>query len=92
MVQRSRSGTYILRDTTNDLLSNKVPASQLRLVSFEGALSPDSFKVDHILDHKGEGGKRSYLVRWRGFDSSFDSWVSQGDVNSLACIAEYWEI
>ncbi len=73
VVQRSRSGTYLLRDTTIDLLANRVPASQIRLVSFEGALSPDSFEIDHILGHKGDGDSRSYLVRLKGFDSEFDS-------------------
>ncbi len=33
VVQRSRGGAYLFRDTTNDLLANKVPASQLRLIS-----------------------------------------------------------
>ena len=72
-------------------LANKVPASQLRLISYEGGLSPDSFEVDHIVDHKGEGNNLRYLIRWKGFDPEHDSWVSQGDVNTLACITEYWD-
>jgi hypothetical protein len=91
VVQRSRSGAYLLRDSTNDLLSHKVPASQLRLISFEGALSPDSFEVDHIVAHRGPHEDRSYLIRWKGFAPEFDSWVNQGDIETLACIAEYWD-
>jgi hypothetical protein len=91
VVHRFRGGPYTLRDTTNDLLCHKVPASQLRLVSYEGALSPDSFEVDHIVDHKGDMSERSYLVRWKGFDPDDDSWVKHKDIQTLACIAEYWE-
>ena len=91
VVHRSRGGPYTLRDSTNDLLCHKVPASQLRLVSYEGALSPDSFEVDHIVDHKGGVRDRSYLVRWKGFDPEDDSWVKHEDIQTLACIADYWE-
>ncbi len=89
VVQRSRSGACLLRDSTNDLLVQKVPASQLRLISYEGALSPDSFEVNHVVSHRGPQGDRSHLIRWKGFAPEFDSWVKQGDVETLACIADY---
>ncbi len=76
VTHRSRGGPYTLRDTTNDVLSHKVPASQLRLVSYEGGLCPDSFEVDHIVDHRGDNADRSYLIRWKGFSEEDDSWVS----------------
>jgi hypothetical protein len=91
VVQRSRGGAYLLRDTTNDLLASEVPASQLRLVFYEGGISPDSFEVDHIVRHIGEGDILTYLIRWKGFDPEHDSWVQHKDVNTLACIAEYWD-
>ncbi len=79
MVQRYRSGAYLLRDSTNDLLLvQKVPASQLRLISYEGALSPVSFEVDHVVSNRDPEGDRSYLMRWKGFAPEFDSWVKQG--------------
>jgi transposase InsO family protein len=64
VVQRSRSGAYLLREATDDRLVQKVPPSQLRLISYEGALSPDSFEVDHILSNQGPHEDRSYLIRW----------------------------
>jgi transposase InsO family protein len=91
VIQRSRGGAYLLRDSTNDLLVQKVPASQLRLISYEGALSPDSFEVDHVVSHQGPPEDRSYLIRWKGFAPEFDSWVKQGDIQTLGCIADYWE-
>jgi hypothetical protein len=91
IIQRSRGGAYLLRDSTNDLLVQKVPASQLRLISYEGALSPDSFEVDHVVAHRGPPEDRSYLIRWKGFSREFNSWVKQADIQTLGCIADYWD-
>jgi hypothetical protein len=91
VVRRSRSGGYILKDTLNEELVQKVPASQLRLVSYEGGLSPDSFEVDHIVSHRGSPGSREYLIRWKGFSAGDDSWVTEKDINSLGCVSEYWD-
>ena len=43
-----------------------------RLVDFHGG---QRFLVERILNHRGDSGSRkSYLVRWRGYPPSFDSW------------------
>ncbi|OBQ32496.1 MAG: hypothetical protein AN485_21335 [Anabaena sp. MDT14b] len=90
VVRRTRGGSYILRDTTNDIVTQGVPVSQLRLVSYENNLSPDSFEVDHVVDHRGTTGAREYLIRWKGFDASYDQWVAASDVNTLECVTDYW--
>ncbi len=51
VILRSSSGGYMLRDTLKEELLHKVPASQLRLASYECTLSPDSFEVDHVVSH-----------------------------------------
>ena len=45
MVRRTQGGAYILRNTLDKELSHRIPVNQLRLVSMEGNLSPDSFEV-----------------------------------------------
>jgi hypothetical protein len=81
IVQRSRNGGYLIKDTTSEVLTNQVPACQLRLVSYAGqGMSPDSFEVEKVLAHRGKSGDRSYLIRWKGWDESHDSWVPQKDI------------
>jgi hypothetical protein len=90
VARRTHGGSYILRDTTNEIVTQGVPVSQLRLVSYENNLSPDSFEVDHVVDHRGTTGAREYLIRWKGFDASYDQWVAASDVNTLECVTAYW--
>ena len=50
------------------------------------------YEIERIIDHKKHGkDKYSYLVRWKGYDSSNDSWVKQEDFNSTKIIKEYWK-
>ncbi len=49
VVRRSRGGAYVLRDTTRDEISQRVPASQLKLISYEGNLLPICSKLRRLL-------------------------------------------
>ncbi len=91
VIRRNRGGAYLLRDSTGAQLLDRVPVSQLRLISFEGSLSPDSFEVDRIVSHRGEPGRRKYLVRWKGFSPEHDTWQDERDIETLRCVVEYWD-
>jgi hypothetical protein len=90
VVRRTQGGSYILRNTLDEELSHRVPVNQLRLVSMEGNLSPDSFEVEKILGHRGPANRREYLVKWKNFSSSHNTWEPAAQFDSLACIADYW--
>ena len=72
-------------------MAERVPAAQLKLVSFEGSPSQDTFKVDHIVEHSGPVGDRSYRISWKGFEAKHDSWVKTEDVLTRDCIDVYWD-
>ncbi|OBQ27869.1 MAG: hypothetical protein AN485_24265, partial [Anabaena sp. MDT14b] len=69
---------------------HRVPVNQLRLVSLEGNLSPDSFEVEKIIDHRGCPKSREYLVKWRNFSKEHNSWESASNFDTLGCVADYW--
>ncbi len=90
VVRRTTGGSYILRNTLNEELSHRVPINQLRLVSLEGNLSPDSFEVEKILEHRGPAGKREYLVKWRNFSKEHNTWEAETQFDTLSCVTDYW--
>lgn len=101
VLKKTRAGTYVLLDSTGCILGRNVPKSQIKLVSapprpeLAQAVSANplqrSYVVDKILRHRGPEGAREYLVRWRGYDSSSDSWEPDTNFDDRRVIQDYWE-
>lgn len=49
----------------------------------------DVFEVQEILQHKMMKKKRHFLVRWKGYDSSDDSWVPETRLNCQKILKSY---
>lgn len=47
------------------------------------------YEVQEILDHKMKRKSRLYLVRWVGYDPSYDSWVAESDLDCTEILAKY---
>jgi len=45
---------------------------------------PDEFHIEKIIRAKKErNGKMKYLVKWVGYDSTYNSWIDQSDMRKL---------
>jgi hypothetical protein len=82
-------------DSTLALLSRTVPPSQVRLISIpdvldDPTLTEPSFVVERILAHRGATGKRAYLVKWKGYPTSSNSWEPFSNFDDTDCIRLYW--
>jgi hypothetical protein len=48
----------------------------------------DMFVVEAIIDHKGKGAKRKYLVKWVGYPNS-DTWEPEKNLKNNIVLSEY---
>lgn len=51
----------------------------------------DAYEVERILDHKGRGRKRCYLVQWKGYGPEHNTWVNVKDLNADDLLEDYWQ-
>lgn len=49
----------------------------------------DIFEVAKLLNHKEENNKRSFLVRWKGYDSDNDTWEKESNLNCPRILKAY---
>ena len=82
-------GSYTLTDSTGADYPSKVAQKHLKFV----ATSPDEphYEISEILDHRGAGSNREYLVSWEGYSQEDNSWVPINNFDSLELIKEYHE-
>ena len=88
----TRGGSYQLMDRTNELLGRSYAPSQLKIVQ-QNSVEPDSesFSVQSVVDHKEVDGVDHYLVRWRGFSATDDSWEPVTNFDDLDVIRKFWQ-
>lgn len=90
VVNKTAAGTYVLCNEKNEIEPKRYPPSLLKLAP-QHDVQGDYFDVDHILDHfKLDDNTYIYKVRWKNFDSSYDTWEPAESFTDPNLITEYW--
>lgn len=94
VLRRTRGGAYQLLDNDGTTLPRKYAPEQLKIITRaedESGDSERSYAVQDILDDKRVGSKKFYLVSWKGYGKSANSWVVEDDFNDIEVIRTYWK-
>ena len=51
----------------------------------------ETFEVETILDHKGKSSRRQYLIKWKGYDETENSWEPRRNIDDGPLLQEYEE-
>ena len=65
--------TYAIKDDHDEVLKGSFYEQELQKVGDTG-----EYQIEAVLDQRQKkGGQREYLVKWLGYDSSFNQWIPQ---------------
>ncbi|ORX43211.1 hypothetical protein DM01DRAFT_1399922 [Hesseltinella vesiculosa] len=95
VVMKNKGGANILQDKTGELLPSKYSPEQLKSVSEEPIISGEEmhYVVEAIIAHKpikNKKGHYEYLIRWKAYDASEDTWQVFQDFDDVNTIINYW--
>jgi len=43
-------------------------------------IPPEFYEIEKIVKEKGRGHSKKYLVKWKGYHKSANSWISQSQM------------
>ena len=88
VVRRNRGGAYLLQDSSGNIIKRSPEALKSALTNDFG----NSLEVEKILDHRGSRSEREYLVKWKGYDESMNSWEPYKNFDATHAINLYWKL
>lgn len=90
-MQKTKGGTYTLRDKTGDILPRNYAPSSLKSVSEDAILgNEERYVIESIVTHRGTPGNYEYKVRWKGYTAEDDTWEPADHFDSPTMIDQYW--
>ena len=64
---------YVLKDMKDEKIEGKFYHDELQDV---GDTLPEIYRIEKIIRTKGKGKYKQYLVKWYGYDDSFNKWIT----------------
>lgn len=91
--KRHQRGAYTLIDNMGNIMDRRFTIDQLKPVAMSAdpiVVENQSYEVEAILDHQQSKDGYNYLVKWKFYPTSQNSWVPASDFNTLKPINVYW--
>jgi len=88
VTQTHPTGTYQLTNDLND--SIRKPISHIKVVPEDSDDEGKSYEVEKIVSHRKQGHSMRYLVKWKGYPHSQNSWLTPDKFDDDKIIQLYW--
>ena len=93
--ERNKGGAYTL---INELGEEMLPRRTIEMLKpvqqssklADRAQSGSNYEVERVMDHRKTTNGDEYLVKWRNYFESDNSWVKASNFNNVKPIKEYW--
>ena len=72
----TRPPVYLVKDDHGEILEGTFYAEELQKV----IKTDDVYKIEPILKKRKKGRRVQYLVKWLGYQESFNSWIFKQDL------------
>jgi hypothetical protein len=80
VIQRMPRPVYELSDLQGQPIEGRFYNCELVKI----AVTPQTeFQIDKIVRTRTKGGIKQYIVKWRGYDKNFNSWVCASDISKI---------
>jgi IS30 family transposase len=86
----NKGGAYILTGPTGEAFPHKVPRKLLKIIQSSKEPTVQEYIVEKVLNHRGPPNKRQYLVKWKGYPPSSNSWEPEENFNGKQALIQYW--
>ena len=70
--------TYRVHDDNGSVIAGTFYREELQVVK-----RPEFYDIEEILDERIRKGKKEVLIKWKGYDKSFNQWISKKEVINL---------
>ncbi len=87
--EQTKNKNYILINSKHELLRDSVLLSRIKVIPKE-VTDPTYYNIEKILKDRLKNGIRQFLVKWKGYDSSHNSWEPASVFVSPQIIENYW--
>ena len=89
IVKQTKGKNYTLKDSAGNILDKTYPVEKLKLQPDQS--TDDIYAVERILGDRTFRRQQQYLVKWKNFPDSENSWENESNFVSMLPIKIYWD-
>jgi len=90
-VKNNRRVTAYHYDDQSQVVERDIKDFVRKTISSNHVPKNDAWEVESILDRKKDGRRFLYLVKWRNWDESFNTWLSRRDLSGSRTLLKEYE-